>query len=610
MQKSSEVLDRHYGDTRLIGRMKFFRKYGNRRNEIRRARREFTIKLCGALAVILFLVFMALIGRIKPRLEEGELPPASTELQGDPMQNPRLIELRGKVDSLMEQFRTASLAESGSGPDPLYLLEQAIETQREIIRLRGSEIAPLADTNRLEDLLLLYDAEMGNFLFAQSERLESEADHLWQSGQQQLAISRLEQAINQQRRINRDFPRSEHNNPTRLHLLDNRLLNWQTQPLADRADALRQEAITLGQKRAYGEAVIKARQAMEQQMVINRDHRRSRLASLLRLKQFEDTVTDLEMQETSDRILDLMAQSRAAMEGERADEAVALADEAATLQRKLIADHPSRRARLEATLAEIQQLRDSAGSLPAYLRLREAETATRTALRDRDLAVFNARLADWWRQLQELRKTYPQSIYLGQLDDQEVSFLQERREAIPTILELVYSALVPLPGYPRTYILSTEVPQVLYASVMGLNPSSQKSPELPVDSVTWQEAQAFTRLLGWILARPVALPDRNAYLAALGEPDLSRLSASAWAMENADRQTQPTGRSLANPYGLHDLLGNVAEWLDSTEANPSEVTAIGGTARDTLARLGTLPEESRSPSERNRFIGFRFIISD
>jgi hypothetical protein len=57
------------------------------------------------------------------------------------------------------------------------------------------------------------------------------------------------------------------------------------------------------------------------------------------------------------------------------------------------------------------------------------------------------------------------------------------------------------------------------------------------------------------------------------------------------------------------LLGNVAEWIGSDSENlPTYVTAIGGSARDSAARLSTVPEDSRSPIERNRFIGFRFVV--
>jgi hypothetical protein len=53
----------------------------------------------------------------------------------------------------------------------------------------------------------------------------------------------------------------------------------------------------------------------------------------------------------------------------------------------------------------------------------------------------------------------------------------------------------------------------------------------------------------------------------------------------------------------------VSEWLGEPDAGTTErATAIGGSARDTSIRLASIPEESRSRSERNRFVGFRFVV--
>ena len=98
-------------------------------------------------------------------------------------------------------------------------------------------------------------------------------------------------------------------------------------------------------------------------------------------------------------------------------------------------------------------------------------------------------------------------------------------------------------------------------------------------------------------------------MAAVVDPGLSALAEQAWSAENSNRQAQPCGKRAANSAGFHDLLGNVSEWLASQPVgNPDSVLAIGGSARDSRARLTDIPEDWRSPMERNRYIGFRFVV--
>jgi formylglycine-generating enzyme len=135
------------------------------------------------------------------------------------------------------------------------------------------------------------------------------------------------------------------------------------------------------------------------------------------------------------------------------------------------------------------------------------------------------------------------------------------------------------PGFqaniPRPfYIGKFEVTQGQYRKVMGANPShfpeskaGENADDYPVDSVTWQDAQAFVQKLNAIeKSRAYRLPTEMEweYAARAGATDevqgLKKPEA-AWFMSNAQYTTHPAGRKSPNAWGIYDMLGNVWEWV-------------------------------------------------
>ena len=112
-----------------------------------------------------------------------------------------------------------------------------------------------------------------------------------------------------------------------------------------------------------------------------------------------------------------------------------------------------------------------------------------------------------------------------------------------------------------------EVTQSEWQAVMGTNPSSFSGcGRCPVERVSWDDAQGFIRQLngragGSRYRLPTEAEWEYAARAGTSGDRYGNLDAIAWYGDNSGNRTQPVGRKAPNAWGLHDMLGNVREWV-------------------------------------------------
>lgn len=122
------------------------------------------------------------------------------------------------------------------------------------------------------------------------------------------------------------------------------------------------------------------------------------------------------------------------------------------------------------------------------------------------------------------------------------------------------------------YMGRFEVTQGLWQAVMGENPSRfAGNDSLPVERVSWVDAQRFVALLSQLTGQRFRLPTEAEweYAARGGRRSggrsyagcgLGTLERHAWYCVNSENRTHPVGRLEPNELGLYDMSGNVAEW--------------------------------------------------
>jgi len=127
------------------------------------------------------------------------------------------------------------------------------------------------------------------------------------------------------------------------------------------------------------------------------------------------------------------------------------------------------------------------------------------------------------------------------------------------------------PSHPVTVaafrMTETEITQAQYEWVTGETPSHFSGcPDCPVEQVDWYQAKAFCEAIGGRLPSEAeweyAARAETTTPWTCGDASSSCLGDIAWYDANAGGTTNPVKGKAANAFDLHDMLGNVLEWVE------------------------------------------------
>ena len=184
-----------------------------------------------------------------------------------------------------------------------------------------------------------------------------------------------------------------------------------------------------------------------------------------------------------------------------------------------------------------------------------------------------------------------------------------------------------LDGY---YIGKFEVTQGQWESIMRYNPSaSSRGSNYPIENVSWHDVQEYAKKMANLTGKVYRLPTEAEWEYACrsrgaGEKYCGGNIAGdlAWHFSNSQWKTYEVGQKQPNGLGIHDMSGNVWEWINDWKTDYGSVAQDnpegplsgeyrvfrGGSWGYGPQRVRSTNRGRYSPEESDADLGFRLVI--